>query len=313
MLKILDAGILTTIQDTGRRGYQQYGVPVSGAMDLFALCVGNALVRNARDDAALEIHSPIALETDAPCLLAVTGADARVRVNDRALPQWTSVFARAGSLIEIAPTRGGWVYLAIHGGIDVPRVMGSRSTYGRGGFGGLEGRALIMGDEVRVGEAREGDWVSAAGRGVSERVRAWLNREKIARVVLGPHDDCFAREAIDALTREEFVVSENADRMGYRLQTSPPSPPLLGEGRRGEVVSIGVPLGAIQVPPDGQPIILMADHQTTGGYPIIATVIGADVPLVAQCAAGERLWFAIVDVHRAQEKWREMGEVIGES
>ncbi len=308
MLKILDAGILTTIQDTGRRGYQQYGVPVSGAMDVFALCIGNALARNARDDAALEIHSPIAFETDAASVLAVTGADARFRINARTLPQWTSVFARTGSLIEIAPTRGGWVYLAIHGGIDVPRVLGSRSTYVRGGFGGLDGRALIAGDEVRVGAGSGDDWMSAAGR----RVDARLNREKIARVVLGPHDDHFAREAIDALTREEFVVTESADRMGYRLRSPLHPSPLLPRSR-GELVSVGVPLGAIQVPPDGNPIVLMADHQTTGGYPIIATVIGADVPIVAQSVAGERLRFEIVDVNRAQEAWRERWRVIGES
>jgi biotin-dependent carboxylase-like uncharacterized protein len=285
MLTVLDAGILTTIQDAGRWGYQAYGVPVSGAMDVDALRAANQLVHNPLDEAALEIHSPITLQTDAPHLIALTGADARLRVNGRALPLWMSIFARAGSTIEIAPTRaGGWRYLAIHGGIEVPRVLGSKSTCLRGKFGGLEGRALRAGDVIRIGAPTLGDLSAAAGRSIAARVY----RDEV-RVILGPHDDWFTPEAIAALTRETFIVTETADRMGYRLRGAP-----LTRSRTGEMLSCGVPLGAIQVPPDGQPIVLMVDHQTTGGYPIIATVVSEDLVHLAQRAPGETVRFRVL-------------------
>lgn len=284
MFTVLDAGILTTIQDTGRWGYQAYGVPVSGAMDVDALRAANQLVHNPLDEAAIEIHSPIVLQTDAPHLIALTGAEARLSINERVLPTWMSVFVRAGSIIEIVPKRAGWLYLAIHGGIDVPRVLGSKSTCLRGAFGGLEGRALRAGDVIPIGMPTLGDWSTAAGRSIAARVY----RNEV-RIVLGPHDDWFTPEAIAALTREPFVVTENADRMGYRLRGA-----RLTRARGGEMISCGVPLGAIQVPPDGQPIVLMADHQTTGGYPIIATVVSDDLVHLAQRAPGETVRFRVI-------------------
>jgi antagonist of KipI len=314
MLKVIEPGILTTIQDAGRWGYQAYGVPVSGAMDLFALQVANKLVGNPLNEAALEIHSPVVFESDMPHLLAVTGTDARFEVGGRAMPQWMSIFARAGTMIEIAPRcAGGWAYLAVHGGIDVPRVLDSKSTFLRGKFGGLEGRALAAGDEIPVGAAILTQLVAAAGRRASDRVCALASRPPEIRVVLGPHDDLFTPEAIAALTHAEYAVTDIADRMGYRLRgTSPlrPSPSRRGEGGEVELVSCGMPLGAIQVPPDGQPIVLMADHQTTGGYPIITTVITADIPLVAQRAPGGQLKFKAVKVAEAQSAWCEMWHIL---
>lgn len=284
MLTVLDPGILTTIQDAGRWGYQAYGVPVSGAMDVDALRAANQLALNLPDEAAIEIHSPVVLQTDAPHLVALTGADAHLRVDGRALPMWMSIFARAGSTIEIAPTRaGGWIYLAVHGGIDVPRVLGSKATFLRGKFGGLAGRALVAGDQIRVGAPSRGDLSAAAGQSIAARVyRADI------RIVLGPHDDWFTAEAIAALTRAQYHVTENADRMGYRLRGV-----MLTRARAEELLSVGVPLGAIQVPPDGQPIVLMADHQTTGGYPIIATIVSEDIAQLAQRAPGEMVRFRL--------------------
>jgi antagonist of KipI len=285
MLRILDPGILTTIQDAGRWGYQVYGVPVSGAMDAGALRAANQLVGNAPDAAALEIHSPIALQTDAPHLIALTGADARFEFNGRAMPGWMSVFVRAGTTIEIAPRRaGGWIYLAVCGGIDVPRVLGSRSTFVRGNFGGLEGRALAPGDQIPIGAYMSDDCAAAAGR--SARAPAYQSE---IRVMLGPHDDWFTPAAITALTRTEYTLTETADRMGYRLHGS-----ALARARTQELISCGIPLGAIQVPPDGQPIVLMADHQTAGGYPVIATVVSDDIARVAQSAPGDHLKFQVV-------------------
>lgn len=301
MLTILEPGISNTIQDAGRWGYQVFGVPVSGAMDVFALRAANMRVGNARDQAALEIRTRITMQTGCPHLIAVTGANARFEINGRAMPMWTSVFARGGSLIEIAPGRG-WVYLAAHGAMDVPRVMGSQSTYARGKFGGLDGRALAAGDDIAIGASAITDLVAAAGRRAPDRVIACAYRHHAVRVILGPHDDWFTPDAINALTHTEFVVTESADRMGYRLRGA------VLERRAGELISCGVTFGAIQVPADGQPIILMADHQTTGGYPIIATVISADIPLVAQRAPGERLAFQIVGIEEAQRAWIECNQ-----
>jgi biotin-dependent carboxylase-like uncharacterized protein len=282
MLTVLEAGILTTIQDAGRWGYQAYGVPVSGAMDVAALGAANQLVHNPPDEAALEIHSSVALQTDAPHLIALTGADARLCINGRALPMWMSIFVRAGTTIEITPARaGGWRYLAIHGGIEVPRVLGSKSTFVRGRLGGLEGRALLAGDAIRIGAPTLRDLSAAAG----ERIAPCLYGEEM-RIVLGPHTEWFTAEALATLTREEYIITEQADRMGYRLRGA-----RLTRAREGELLSCGVTLGAIQVPPDGQPIVLMADHQTTGGYPIIATLVHQDIGSLAQRAPGERVRF----------------------
>jgi antagonist of KipI len=318
MLKLIDAGVLATIQDAGRFGYQADGVPVSGAMDEFSFSAANALVQNDFKDAAIEIHSPITLETDAPALIALTGAEAMLKINGRTMPQWATIFARAGSVIEIVPARaGGWQYLAIHGGVDVPLVLGSRSTFLRGKFGGLFGRALESSDEIAVGEPSVTDYANAAGRSINDRARAFFDpkgtfsRAKMVRVIPGPHNDwfdptgTFSRDAMDALTREAYYVTASADRMGYRLRGA-----VLARNRADELISVGVPLGALQVPADGQPIALMADHQTTGGYPIIATIIGADMPIIAQCVEGDAVQFRVVEVDEAQRAWREMWEVV---
>lgn len=297
MLKILDPGILTTIQDAGRWGYQADGVPVSGAMDWIAFAIANRLVRNEANAAALEIRSPIVLQTDERCLVALTGADADLRIDARAIPMWARVFVRAGSIIEINPRRaGGWMYLAIHGGVDVPLVLGSRSTYARAGLG----CELQAGDTLPIGDPGRVDLVALAGTIASNNVRSFATRHSSVRVILGPHHDWFTRDAIETLTSTEYALTDIADRMGYRLTGLK-----LDRVRKEELISCGVPLGALQIPADGQPIVLMADHQTTGGYPIIATVIRADLPILAQRAPGERVSFQVVSVEQAQTVWRQ--------
>jgi antagonist of KipI len=287
MIEIIEPGILNTIQDGGRWGYQSLGVPVSGAMDLPALRAGNQLVVNAPDEAALEIHSPIVMQTDQPHLVAVTGAGVGFLVNGRMMPEWMSVFVRGGSIIEIAPHHAGWVYLAVHGGVDVPRVLGSKSMYLRGGFGGIEGRALSAGDAIPIGRMTIGELLTFAGKSARDAVHQFATHSSV-RVILGPHSDRFTDQAITTFTSTPYTLTASADRMGYRFRGAP-----LARKREGELVSCGVPLGAIQVPPDGQPIVLMADHQTTGGYPIIATVMAEDIPVVAQCAPGAALSFEV--------------------
>ncbi len=286
MLTVIEPGIFNSIQDRGRWGYQAYGVPISGAMDLAALDAANEVVENDSGAAAIEIHSPLVLESDRAHLLAVTGARAAVHVGDLALPMWTSLLLRARARIEIKPEAGGWVYLAVLGGIDVPRVLGSRSTYLRGAFGGLDGRALVAGDALPVGEAGARDLFASAGRQLDAAAIAHLTRRSPARRVWGPPSDYFTDAARAMLVNSEFTVTEASDRMGYRLRG-----PVLERLKSGELISCGVPLGAIQVPPDGQPIVAMADHQTTGGYPIIAVVASEDLSIIAQTRAGERVEF----------------------
>lgn len=287
MLTVIDPGILNTIQDRGRWGYQAYGVPVSGAMDLPALAAANQLLGNPLEAAAVEIHSPLVLEADRPHLLAVTGAPAAVRVNDLSLPMWASLLVRAHARIEIKPEAGGWTYLAVLGGIAVPPVLGSRSTYVRGNFGGLDERGLAAGDVIPVGDPGTRDLFAAAGRQLDADLIARLTRRSPARVLFGPHSSYFSDAARAALLHSEFTVSEASDRMGYRLRG-----PVIPRATSGELISCGVPLGAIQVPPDGQPIVAMADHQTTGGYPIIAVIAADDLGVVAQTRAGEGVQFA---------------------
>ncbi len=302
-LDVLEAGLLTTVQDAGRYGYQRYGVPTAGAMDPLALRAANMLVGNRSDAAALEItlRGPT-LRTTADCLIAVAGADLSLRVNGWDMPPWTAVLVRRGWLIEFGPRRTGCrPVLAISGGIDIPAVLGSRSTYLPGRFGGIEGRALQPGDVLPVGPPAV-DIFRAAGRSIPAAILPPYSDTPTLRVVLGPQDDCFAATGLATFLCSAYQVGSASDRMGYRLQG-----PIIAHGGPAEIVSDGIPCGAVQVPADGQPIVMMADRQTVGGYPKIATVIGADIPLLAQCLPGQSVVrFLPVGVPEAHTCQREM-------
>ena len=307
-LEVLGGGMLTTVQDLGRYGYQRYGVPVAGAMDPFALQVANALVGNSLDEAALEITivGPT-LRATASCLIAVTGADLSFRVNGRPLPLWMAVFVRRGWIIEFGEReRGCRAYLAVAGGVDVPPIMGSKSTYLRGGFGGFQGRALKEGDLIPLGQTAL-HLPSLAGREFQPGCIPNYSDSPEVRVVLGPQDDYFTEEGIATFLSSEYKVSPTSDRMGYRLQ----GPEIAHKGRA-DIISDGIALGSVQVPADKQPIVMMADRQTTGGYPKIATVISADIPLLAQCMPGaSTVTFKAVAVEEAQARYREMMRALG--
>ncbi|MBC7227728.1 MAG: biotin-dependent carboxyltransferase family protein [Thermoflexales bacterium] len=301
-LEVLDGGWLTTVQDLGRPGYERYGIPLSGAMDFLALRVANCLVGNPPGAAGLEITlaGPTLAATE-PCLVAVTGADLAFQVDGREMPMWMSVFVRRGSVISFGGRRRGCrAYLAVAGGIEVPPVLGSRSTYLPGRFGGLDGRALRPGDRLPIGPV-SGHLPERAGRKPPPHlIPAWDDCPTV-RAVPGPQDDHFPPEGLETFFGSEYRVLPISDRMGYRLE----GPPVAS--RRAEVISDGVPPGAVQVPPDGQPLVMMADHQTTGGYPKIAVVIMADLPRLAQCVPGEsRVRFRAVSVTEAQYAYREM-------
>lgn len=301
-LKVLSPGLHTTVQDLGRVGYQNIGVPVSGALDGFALRLANALVGNPQGMAALEIliSGPtfeIAADTARLSLVGTGASLVTGGENATVLAAGQSLTVRRGDIVQIAVGRqSASCYLAVEGGIAVPCVLGSASTYVRAALGGLNGRALQLGDVVPL--RRE--------VGASERseLRAPVLRptpdDRPIRVVLGPQQKYFRKEAVATLLDAEFRISKDTDRMGMRLD----GPPL--RHRRGwDIVSDAIATGSIQVPGSGQPIVLLADHQTTGGYPKIATVISADLPRLGRCRPGDPLRFVSVEVEAAEEICRE--------
>ncbi|HEY67354.1 MAG TPA: biotin-dependent carboxyltransferase [Thermoflexia bacterium] len=308
-LEVLEPGLLTTVQDLGRYGYERYGVPVSGAMDQFALRAANLLVGNPPHAAALEITlaGPTLRATD-KCLIAVTGADLSLRVNDWEMPPWMAIFVRQGWTITFGDRKSGCrAYLAVAGGIDVMPIMGSRSTYLSGGFGGVEGRALRQGDVIPVGVVPF-HLPERAGRSFPSNLVPDYSDAPEIHVVLGPQDDYFTDEGMATFLSGEYQVGPTSDRMGYRLQ----GPEIAHKGRA-DIISDGIPLGAVQVPANRQPIVMMADRQTTGGYPKIATVISADVPLLAQCLPGQStVRFEAIGVEEAQSRYRRMMKALEE-
>ena len=299
--RVESPGPLTTVQDMGRYGYQRFGVPVSGAMDRFALSAGNLLVGNRPNSAALEftLAGPTLLVLKT-CLIAVTGAEVSVELNGVPVPQWQAFEATKGSVLSLgAATDGLRGYLCLGGGIDVPEVLGSRSTYLKSGFGGYEGRALLEGDILPAGRPQLGAVVRQDEP--DSGFAPYYGSEHEVRVVLGPQHDAFTDEGKFTLLNSLFTVSPQSDRVGYRL-----TGPTIEHSGSSDIVSDGAPKGAVQVPGDGQPIVLMADRGVTGGYPKIATVISADLPLIAQARPDDTVRFIAVTVEEAEEvRWEQ--------
>ena len=294
--------MLSTIQDRGRYGYQRFGMPTAGAMDSFALRAANALLGNDDNSACIEVTvlGP-RIELLADTHVAITGANVSPRVNGEPMPMWQTVPLSKGSRLEFrGPKDGMRAYLAVAGGIDVPQVMGSRATYMKAAIGGIEGRPL-----------RAGDILNAFGKGEVSQIS--LPPEALPkygsshelRVVLGPQDSAFTDGGVNTFLNETYTVSIHSDRMGYRLE-GPPIEHTLGP----DVISDGTPLGTIQVPGDGQPIILLADRGTTGGYTKIATVISPDLSKVAQAMPGHTITFRSVSVEEAQAAYRAQEELL---
>lgn len=300
---MLSGGVLTTVQDRGRHTARRYGVPQSGALDPIALSLANRLLDNPLDAAALEITAGgAAFEVLAPTLLAFTGGDLGALLDDEPLPLWTVVFARPGAQIRFMGRRQRWgarSYLAVAGGFDLPSILGSRSTYLAGGFGGLAGRALRAGD--RLASLRLADALPLAGRSCPIAARPPYAAEPALRLLPGPHLDRFVPDALDLLLSHSFTVNASANRMGYRLDG-----PALRYAAACSLPSLGVLPGVIQVPPDSSPILLMADAQTTGGYPIIGVVIEPDLALAAQLLPGDRLRFRLTTLDAAIAARREV-------
>jgi KipI family sensor histidine kinase inhibitor len=280
---VLTPGLFTTVQDEGRWGAQGSGVPVSGAMDAFAHRLANALVGNERAAATLEVTlAGPSLRIEAPARIAIAGAELGATLDRVPVRTDTAVACGAGSVLRFGDRRAGArAYVAFDGGIAVPPVLGSRSTHTRGGLGGLDGRALRAGDRLPLGPS--------PGGLVRRHVTQAPHPDAMLRVLPGPQDDFFSAASLEVLTTTRVRVAPQSDRMGYRLEAEAPIP------RRAdrEMISDATFTGAIQVPPSGQPILLMADRQTTGGYPQIAVVITADLPRAAQLMPGDWIEFTI--------------------
>jgi KipI family sensor histidine kinase inhibitor len=294
----------TTVQDLGRIGYQRYGVTVAGAVDAPALRAANVLAGNPPGAAALEctIAGPVLLRFLRKVLLAITGADLGAVVQTkssgrRTITPWSSFLVREGDILRFTERKNGArAYLAVAGGIDVPVVLGSRSTYLAAGLGGHRGRALLPGDILYASQPRTG---ARPGNRWPEEMVPRHAGEVSVRVLFGPQEDYFTAEARRTLLAADYEVSVSSDRWGVRLVG-----PRLEHSIANEIVSDGMMLGAIQVPPDGRPIVMLADRATAGGYPKIATVIGADIPKIAQLMPADRLRFRSVSVDEAVDALR---------
>ena len=289
-------GFLTTVQDRGRVGWQRDGMVVAGVMDPFAAQVANILVGSSRGAAVLEItlRGPV-LRALADTVVAVCGADLSARIDDLPLPLWRATRVACGQTIRFGVRRAGTrAYLAVTGGFDVSSVLGSRSTYLRGGLGGLQGHALRQGDEL---SGTLPALAVPASRGLAPRVVPRYETPTVVRVVAGPHGDAFADDAWAALTSQPYLVTPQSDRMGYRLDGARLR---YAECFAGSILSEAMPLGGLQVPPSGCPVLLMADRQTVGGYPLIGVVVAADRPRVAQAGPGDVLVFQPVSAEEAE-------------
>ncbi len=300
-LKVLASGLHTTVQDLGRPGYQAIGVPVSGALDGFSLRLANALVGNSPGSPALEVTlSGPTLEVAADTVrVALAGAGVSLAIGaerKRVLRAGQSVTLPRGEVFQIVSgEQSACCYLAAEGGVAVPLVLGSASTYVRAAIGGIEGRALRLGDLIPLG-------VACASARAELRLPSPppATAEQTIRIILGPQQEYFTEEAVATLLGGEFRISPSADRMGMRLD----GPPL--RHRHGwDIVSDAIPTGAIQVPGSGQPILLLADHQTTGGYPKIATVVSADLSVVGRRRPGDALRFVAVNAETAEALCRD--------
>lgn len=293
-IMMLSGGLLTTIQDAGRRGYQRYGMGVSGAVDVHAYIYANILVGNTHNEAVLEITllGP-SIEFTSASVIAVTGGDLSPTLNGAPLPMYRAVRIAKGDILSFgAPKTGCRAYISFAGGLAISPVMGSRSTYIKAHLGGYEGRKLMTGDEIAFRKP------SFQPANVEKRVMEpeIFSGSYTVRVLMGPQDDRFTAKGIKTFLSQTYQVTNEFDRMGYRL-----TGPKIEHVTDGNIITDGISFGAIQVPDGGEPIIMLADRQTTGGYAKIGSVINVDMPMIAQCKAGDSIRFEKTDIKTAQE------------
>lgn len=302
---VQEPGLFTTVQDEGRYGYQQFGVTPSGPMDVRSLHIANILVGNPMGEGALEMtfQGP-GLLFEEENIIAITGADMRPTVNGAAVPMYQAVRIQKGDVLKfqfaVSGSRG---YVAFAGGLDIPLVMGSKSTLASKGLGGVEGRKLQKEDRIGFVSPKT-ELPHMEDRHVSKPT--YPSKEVVLRVVRGPQDDCFSPDEIHRFFWYGFKITNEFDRMGCRLEREEPVKHL----NDGNIISDGIACGSIQVPTNGQPIIMLSDRQTVGGYTKIGTVISVDLPKLAQAKPGMQVRFVEVSLELAQELYiRETEEM----
>lgn len=310
-IKIVKPGLLTSVQDMGRRGYQKYGVITSGVMDFYSAALANIIVGNDENEGVLEINfiGPTITFTE-DCIIALAGSSFHYSINSVHVPERRPVYVKAGSVLEFGflKSTGCRAYMAVCGGFNVTEVMGSKSTYLKAGIGGYFGRALQEGDFIPLNKRTENfeklKLCCDHGNYPDFSFTSWYfpalkipaPREiPIIRVTKGPQFDIFPKEALRKFFTSPFQITNSSDRMGYRLDGDK----VLLE-KKYKMISEAVTFGSVQVPADGNPIILLADRQTTGGYPKIAQVALADLPIIAQLMPGRFILFKLISLKEAE-------------
>lgn len=308
VVRLIEPGPLTTIQDKGRKGYQRFGMPVAGAMDLFSYRIANLLVGNNEDAAAIEFTlQGLQMEFLQDALIAVTGAETVFLQDNKPLPMWQSILVTKGSIISLGRVSQGLRgYVAISGGLDVPEVLGSSSTYLRAELGGMQGRKLIAGDILTRGRCFDIKLADFKNRRLPKALIPKFKEYEEIRVILGPQAELFASESIATFLTSDYEITLQSDRMGYRLKG-----PVIIHKESADIISDGIPPGAIQVPGHGQPIIMLADRPTTGGYAKIATVIARDLNKIAQLKPGNKIRFKEVALEEAYAALHDMENIMG--
>ena len=292
---------MTTLQDLGRYGHQKYGVITSGVMDPIAHRMANLLVGNNENEPTIEITlcGPV-IRFEKDTIIALCGGDLSANINGSFVKMWRPLYVRKGEVLEFGEVKAGCrTYLAVHGGYAIKEVLGSKSTYLRAKFGGFEGRLLQAEDQIEINKSEKSEYIidciQNSAWNISTNFFQRTVKNKIIRVIRGRQYDSFKEESIRHFFNQPFIVSHHSDRMGYRLNG-----PILELKRKKEMISEAVSYGSIQVPADGNPIILLADRQTIGGYPKIGQMATVDFSIIAQTRPGETIYFQEISHEEAQ-------------
>lgn len=295
---VLKPGFFTTVQDLGRHGYLRYGVPISGAMDAFSMVAANLLVKNNPNDACLEITliGP-ELQALADTQIAITGGSLSPKINGDAVSMWQTLTVHRGDVVSFGKMENGCrSYLSVRGGINTPAILGSKSTYVRGKFGGIEGRQLKSGDVIEGFNVSPIETVYK----MPENLMPRFPNDFTVHVILGPQADMFTERGVETFLSNPYRVTIESDRMGYRLEGH-----TIEHKGKADIVSDALLPGAIQVPKNGKPIIMMKDAQTTGGYPKIAVVTTPDLDKLGQAKPNDKVRFSEITLEEARERLLE--------
>lgn len=305
-IRVLKPGMLTTVQDLGRTGYQSQGFSVAGVMDVRSFKIANLLLDNPENEAVLEftLIGPT-LEFTSATIIAITGGDFQPKINGEPAPMYTAIYMNKGDILQFGSARtGSRGYVAFSSYLDIPVVMGSRCTNMKSSIGGFKGRKLKADDYIRFRIKRR-----YLPFFLSRKLPGDQFEEDNAtlRVVMGPQDDLFSKQGIETFLNEEYTVTNDFDRMGCRLEG-----PFIAPKKASDIISDGIAFGSIQVPAHGKPIILLADRQTTGGYAKIATVASVDIPKLVQRKTDHKIRFEAISVEEAQELYSKQSREFAE-